>query len=107
MSKHNLPNSLLPLVELEPQLGTPVGRRLRLFESNGQLAVLVGDTPIHLYDTRDRGAQSAAIALLAHARVATDIELAETFGVHRNTVARLELRLEREGMAGVVPAKRG
>ena len=47
------------------------------------------------------------MALLARARVATDIELAEAFGCHRNTVARLKRRLEEGGMAGVVPAKPG
>jgi len=96
-----------PLIELQPQLGNPLGKRLRLFQSNGQCAVLLGDTAIHVYDAQDRGAQAAAIALLARARVATDIELGEAFGCHRNTVARLERRVEQGGMAGVVPAKRG
>jgi len=62
---------------------------------------------IHVYDARDRGAEAAAIALLAHAGVAPDVALAEAFGVHRNTVGRLERRLEEAGMAGVVPAKPG
>ena len=96
-----------PLIELQPQLGTPLGKRLRLLQSNDQRAVFLGDTAIHVYDAQDWGAQAAAIALLARARVATDIELGEAFGCHRNTVARLERRLEQTGMAGVVPAKRG
>jgi hypothetical protein len=96
-----------PLIELQPQPGTPVGKRLRIFESEGQCAVLFGDTVIHVYDAGDRGAKAAAIALLARARVATDVDLASAFGVHRNTVGRLEGRLERAGMAGVVPAKPG
>ncbi len=95
------------LVELEPHLGTPLGKRLRVLHSDGQRGVFFGDTPIHVYEAQDRGAQAAAIALLARARVATDIELAEAFGCHRNTVARLEQRFEQEGMGGVVPAKRG
>ena len=95
------------LIELQPQLGTPLGKRLRLLQSNGQRAVFLGDTAIHLYDAGDRGAEAAALALLARARVATDTELGEAFGCHRNTVARLERRLEQAGMAGVVPAKRG
>lgn len=62
---------------------------------------------IHLYDARDRGAKAAAIALLARAEVVSDVELGAAFGVHRNTVGRLEQRLEGAGMAGVVPAKPG
>jgi len=95
------------LIELQPQLGTPLGKRLRFLQSNGHCAVFLGDTAIHIYDAQDSGAQAAAIALLARARVATDIELGEAFGCHRNTVARLERRLQEGGMAGVVPAKRG
>jgi hypothetical protein len=95
------------LLELQPQPGTPLGKRLRFLQSNGQCAVFLGDTAIHAYDAQDSGAQAAAIALLARARVATDIELGEAFGCHRNTVARLERRLQEGGMAGVVPAKRG
>ena len=102
-----LPATQLPLIELNPALGIPLGQRLLVFESNGQRAVFVGGMAIHVYDARDRGAEAAAIALLAHARVAPDVALAEAFGVHRNTVGRLERRLEEAGMAGVVPAKPG
>lgn len=107
MDGHRLHSTQTPLVELQPQLGTPVGKRLRVYQSNGQRAVFVGDAPIHIYDEQDRGAHAAAIALLARARVTTDIELGKAFGCHRNTVARLERRLEQDGMAGVVPAKPG
>lgn len=95
------------LIELQPRLGAPLGRRLLVLESDGQRVVLLGSTAIHAYDARDRAAEAAAIALLARARVATRIELGEAFGRHRNTVGRLERRLEQAGMAGVVPAKRG
>ena len=102
-----VPATQLPLIELNPALGIPLGRRLLVLESNGQRAIFVGGMAIHVYDARDRGAEAAAIALLAHARVAPDVALAEAFGVHRNTVGRLERRLEEAGMAGVVPAKPG
>ena len=96
-----------PLIDLQPQLGMPLGKRLRVLESDGQRAVFLGDTAIHVYEARDRAAEAAAIALLARAEVATQIDLGKAFGVHRNTVGRLEQRLERDGMAGVVPAKPG
>ena len=107
MDESLLPSTQPPLIEPQRQLGNPLGKRLRLYQSNGQCAVFVGDMAIHVYDAQDRGAQAAAIALLARARVATDIELGEAFGCHRNTVARLERRLEQDGMEGVVPAKPG
>jgi hypothetical protein len=96
-----------PLIELEPPVGTPLGRRLVVLESEGQRVVFLGATAIHVYDASDRAAEAAAIALLARAGIATRVELARAFGCHRNTVWRVEARLEQAGMAGVVPAKRG
>jgi len=107
MDNASLTVSKPALIELQPQLGTPLGKRLRLLQSNGQCAVFLDDSAIHVYDAQDSAAQAAAIALLARARIATDIELAEAFGCHRNTVGRLERRLEQAGMAGVVSLKRG
>jgi len=107
MDIDRLPATQLPLTDLNPALGIPLGRRLRVLQSDGQRAVFVGSTAIHVYDACDRGAEAAAIALLAHARVAPDVALAKAFGIHRNTVGRLEHRLEEAGMAGVVPAKPG
>ena len=107
MDNATLTVSTPSLIELQPQPGIPIGKRLRLLQTDGQSAVFLGDTAIHVYDSQDAGAQAAVIALLARARAATDIELAETFGCHRNTVGRLERRLEQAGMAGVVSLKRG
>jgi len=95
------------LVEVEPHLGTPLGRRLLVLNSNGQRAILLGGIVVYVYDAGDRAAEAAAIASLARARVATHVELAAAFGCHRNTVGRLEQRFEQGGMGGVVPAKRG
>ena len=97
----------LPLTELQPLRGAPIGRRLQVLESGGQRAVFLGATAIQVYDAADRAAEAAAIALLARSRVATQIELGAAFGRHRNTIGRLEQRLEQLGMAGVVPAKPG
>lgn len=107
METPSRPNPQPALIDLDPQLGIPLGQRLVVLESGAQRAVFCGGTALHLYDAQDRAAEAAAIALLAHARVVTDGALAAAFGVHRNTVGRLERRLEQDGMAGVVPAKRG
>ncbi len=65
MDNASLTVSKPTLIELQPLLGTPLGKRLRFLQSDGQCAVFLGDTPIHLYDAQDLGAQAAAIALLA------------------------------------------
>jgi hypothetical protein len=47
------------------------------------------------------------MAMLARAQIAGRGEIAQAFGVHRNTVGRLTGLLEAQGMPAVVPAKRG
>jgi transposase len=47
------------------------------------------------------------MAMLVRVEAASKIEIGEAFGVHRNTVARLNDRLAEGGLAAVVPAKRG
>jgi transposase len=95
------------LLEAPGAPGQPIGRRLRLFESGGQRAVFFGTTAIHVYDLADKEAESACIATLSRAGLASDVDIAAGFGIHRNTVGRLVSRFERKGMAAVVPAKRG
>jgi len=95
------------LFEAPVALGRPIGRRLTLFESGGQRAVFFGTTAIHVYDVADKEAEAACIATLSRARLASDVDIAAGFGIHRNTVGRLVSRFERTGLAAVVPAKRG
>jgi transposase len=95
------------LIEVEYWPGIPIGKRLRLHDSDGQRAVYFGPTPIHVYDIADKEAEAACIATLSRAGLASDVAIANGFGVHRNTVGRISARFAREGMAAVVPAKRG
>jgi transposase len=95
------------LVDLPPALGRAIGRHLRLLDADGQRAVLFGSRAIQVFDASDQAAEAACIATLSRADLASDVEIAAAFGVHRNTVGRLAGRFEREGMAAVVPAKRG
>ena len=106
MEKPQVTTTQPPLVELSPQLGIRLGR-LQVLENDGQRAVFLGTTSIHVYDVGDRAAEAAAVALLARAGVAKQEELAAAFGCHRNRVGRLKSRLVHGGMAEVVPAKRG
>jgi len=106
MEKPPSDSTQAPLIELDPKLNIQLGR-LQVLENDGQRAVFLGATSIHVYDAQDRAAEAAALALLARAGVATQDQLAEAFGCHRNTVGRLKSRLAHGGMAEVVPAKRG
>ena len=95
------------LVEVPGPVGIPIGKRLWLVEGDGRRAVFLGATAICVFDADDRDAQRVCIATLSKAGLAFDVEIGEAFGVHRNTVARLARRLDEQGMAGVVAAKRG
>jgi transposase len=95
------------LVEVPGPVGIPIGKRLWLVDGDGQWAVFLGATAICVFDADDRDAERVCIATLSKAGLAFDVEIAEAFGVHRNTVARLARQLDEQGMAGVVAAKRG
>jgi transposase len=95
------------LFEVPPLTGISIGRHLRLVESDGRRAVLLGATPIFVYDVGDAATEKACIALLSQAGLAFDVDIAAAFGCHRNTVARLARQLGAGGLAAVVPAKRG
>ena len=66
-----------------------------------------GTTAIDVYDVADKEAEAACIATLSRAGLASDADIVAGFGIHRNTVGRLVSRFERNGMAAVVPARRG
>jgi transposase len=78
-----------------------------MLDSAGQRAVYFGTLAIYVYDIGDDAAEAACIAMLSRAGLATDIDIAQAFGCHRNTVARKAERLTNEGMAAVIPARRG
>jgi transposase len=71
------------------------------------MAVFLGATPIYLFEASDRVAKAAVVASLARVGLATGAEIASGFEVHRNTVVRLKGELEREGLAAMVPERRG
>jgi hypothetical protein len=73
----------------------------------GRRSVCVRTVPVYVYEVDDRAAESLCIAMLSQAKVADDVTIADIFGCHRNTVGRLRRRLVAQGLAGVVPARRG
>ena len=96
-----------PLFEYPVVPGTPIGKRLTLLDSEGKRAVFFGSVAIQIYDADDKGAEAACIAMLSRADLASDIDIGAAFGRHRNTVARLAGHLAHDGLAALVPAKRG
>jgi hypothetical protein len=95
------------LFDLPSAPGRSIGKRLTILESDHRRAVFLGPTAIHVHDRADKAAEAACIAILARAGLASDVDIAAAFGVHRNTVGRIARRFESGGMAAVVPAKRG
>jgi transposase len=95
------------LIELAPQPGIAIGHRLRLISSDRERVIFLGGTAIARFTSGDKASEDAAIALLASARAASEHDLAQALGRHRNTISRLRGRMERGGIAAVVPAKRG
>ena len=96
-----------PLLELPGLPGRALGKRLRILDQGGRRAILVGDRPLHVYDLEDKLAENACIVLLGSGKLASHLDLAQAFGRHRNTVSRLCLGAERQGMAAVLGRKRG
>jgi len=95
------------LFETDSGPGRRIGKHLTVFESDGRRALYFGPTAIDVYDVTDQAAEAACMAMLSRAGLASDVEIAAGFGVHRNTVGRVVSRFERDGLAGVVSAKRG
>lgn len=95
------------VIQLEPRPGTPIGKDLLLFDTAKERVIFHGGAVIARYDIKDRTAEAAVRVLLARSGLVTQVELADAFGVHRNTLGRALRDLETGGMAAVVPAKRG
>ena len=95
------------LFEVPAGPGRRIGRRLTLVEADGRRAVFFGSRAIFVYGVGDAEGEAACMATLSRAGLASDVDIAAGFGVHRNTVGRIAARFERSGMAAVVPAKRG
>ena len=97
----------LRLFECEKVDERPVDRPITVVTTGGRRSVCVRTVPVYVYEVDDRAAESLCIAMLSQAKVADDVTIADIFGCHRNTVGRLRRRLVAQGLAGVVPARRG
>lgn len=98
----------MPLIEVHTPPGTTfLNSRCWLKEGEGRREVWVNWALLLGYSPEDAASQRFAAACLALAGVAPKTKIADAFGYHRNYVAELEARLEREGLKGMVAGKRG
>ena len=110
MSSAEASNSTgLPFEPTVPPAGILFGRGLRLVHDvqTQRCAVCLGGLVIDSWADGDTASQRLAIARLVNGQLATAIELAEVFSVHRNTVGRIGHEVEAQGAAGALPRKRG
>jgi transposase len=87
--------------------GKPFGKGLRLVESGGHRTMVVGRVAIYHWDAAERDEENLAAAIVLREGLATQVELAEVLGRHRNTMYRLNRRARDRGLAGVIREKPG
>jgi len=96
-------------LSVPPPAGTLFGRGLRLIHDHQtqRYAVCLGSVVIDSWTEGDAIGRRLAMARLVGSRLATATEVAQVFGVHRNTVGRLAGQVEAEGATAVMPRKPG
>jgi len=99
----NQPN----LIEPPQDNRIPVNGRCFLRQTDGYIVVFVREQPIFSYDTDDVAARRLAIVQLAESKVASQAEIARSFGVKRLTVYRQIEKYRVGGVPALVPRKRG
>jgi transposase len=87
--------------------GKPFGKGLHLIESGGHRTIVVGRLAIYDWDVAEVEEENLAAAIVLRGGLATQVELAEVLGRHRNTIYRLNRRARERGLSGVVREKPG
>ena len=103
------PASSAPLALDAPVPGGPFGRGLRLIHDaqSQRFAVCLGSLVIDTWPEGDGVGGRLAVARLVNSGLATATEVAQLFGVHRNTVGRIAKQVEAAGTTAVMPRKPG
>ena len=98
----------LPL-DVPPASGLPFGRGLRLIHDgqSQRFVVCLGSLVIDSWPESDGVGRRLALARLVNSGLATATEVAQLFGVHRNTVGRIAKQVEAAGATAVMPRKPG
>ncbi|MBI5955375.1 MAG: helix-turn-helix domain-containing protein [Chloroflexi bacterium] len=96
------------LVDTEMPSGTTVvNRDCWVREADGECQVWLKWLLVLRFPCQDQAFRRLAAAILARTGAAAKTDIARGLGYHRNYVAELEARLEEDGLAGMVEAKRG
>lgn len=98
--------SSLPLVSREDNTRW-LGERCCMQSEGDLCVVVVGGAPLLRYVKGDRVHERLAAALIAESGVAKVGSLIDAFGIDDATLWRARRRLRAEGVAGLIPAKRG
>lgn len=99
-----------PLPGLDfPLPGLLFGHGLRLLHDpeGERYALFVHGTALWQWRAGDGASQRLVIGQIVNAKLASRIAVAEVFGVHRNTVARIARQVETEGVRATVRRKPG
>lgn len=99
-----------PLPRLDfPLPGLLFGHGLRLLQNPEceRYALFVQGTALWQWHAADEASQRLVIGQVVNAKLASQIAVAEVFGVHRNTVARIARQVETEGVGATVRRKPG
>ena len=74
---------------------------------DGVRSVFIGGTPFHTYDLSDSVQHRYCAAQLVESNVAKLCEVVEAFGIQTRSLQRVRRKLREEGIAGLVPKKKG
>jgi transposase len=95
------------LLKAIPPEGVPIGPRLVMRRFGTQIGVFAGSMAVVApFGVTDTVGRRLAIATLANVDAATDTEIATAFGMHRNTVHRLAVKVAQGGVAALIPSPR-
>lgn len=99
----------LPVLPEVPPAGILFGRGLRLIHDSAthRWAVCLGGLVLDSWADGDVASQRLAIARLVNGQLAKTAEVAQVFGVHRNTVSRIAREVEAGGATAAIRRKPG
>lgn len=102
-------NSVPLALDIRPPSGVLFGHGLRLIydPQTQRYAVCLGSVVIDSWADGDEAGRRLAMARLVGGGLASVTEIAQVFGVHRNTVARIAKQIEAGGTRAVLPRKPG
>jgi len=84
-----------------------VNERVWFEDQNEVRVVSVGNTVFYTYDLNDRVQHTFCACQLIEAKLAKQCDVSEAFGISERTLQRARRKVRDEGIAGLVPEKKG